>query len=166
MGCDGRLALGTVGLEQAVAADPQDGEAWALLGEAHQENAAEGEAELDKVLALDPSSASVHGLRGPYWKRRGQSHTQLAEYQAAAQLEPTNAEWQADVGEAYATTSDQASAIASHPTASTLPPDSATHWSPSAIFCADNDIRVLYMGLPAAPRPRNWRPTILKCSTA
>ena len=72
--------------EQAVAADQQNGEAWALLGEARQENGAEGKAELDKALTLAPNSALVHGLRGLYWRRQGHDSERLAEYQAAARL--------------------------------------------------------------------------------
>jgi len=146
-------------LEQAVVANPQNGTAWALLGEAHQENGVEGKAELDKALALDPSSALVHGLRGVYWKRQGQGSAQLAEYQAAAQLEPTNAEWQADLGEAFALNGDSVSAFASYQKATALASDNATYLSLLALFCADNDVQVLDVGLPAARKAAQLAPS-------
>src|SRR5512143_2560846 len=136
--------------EQAVAANQQNGAAWALLGEAHQENGAEGKAELDKALTLAPNSALVHGLRGLYWRRQGQDSERLAEYQAAAGLDPTNAEWQADLGAAYATTGDPQSALTSFQKATAFAPDNARYWSLLAMFCADHDSHVLDIGLPAA----------------
>ncbi len=144
--------------EQATTTDPQNGEAWALLGEAHQENGAEGKAELDKALMLAPNSALVHGLRGLYWKRQGNTAVRLAEYQAAAQLEPATAEWQADLGEAYAATGNQESAFGSYQKAVTLAPDNATYLSLLALFCANNDSHVLDVGLPAARKAAQLAP--------
>ncbi len=150
LGTAGDWPLAQSVFEHAVAADPQNGEGWALLGEAHQENGAEGKAELDRALALTPNSALVHALRGLYWKRQGQNAARLAEYQAAARLEPTSAEWQADLGEAYSATGNLADAFAAYQNATTLAPDNSTYWGLLALFCADNDSHVLDVGLPAA----------------
>ncbi len=158
LGTAGDWPLAQSVFEQAVAADPQNGESWALLGEAHQENGAEGKAELDRALVLAPNSALVHGLRGLYWKRQGQDHARLAEYQAAARLEPASAEWQADVGEAYGATGNPADAFASYQKATTLAPDNAAYWSLLALFCADNDSHVLDVGLPAARKAAQLAP--------
>lgn len=144
--------------EQAVATNPQNGEAWALLGEAHQENGAEGKAELDKALLLAPDNAPVHGLRGLYWKRQGVNASWLAEFQIAAHLDPTSAEWQADLGEAYAAAGDLVSAFASYQKATALAPDNATYWSLLALFCANNDSHVLDVGLPAAQKAAQLAP--------
>ena len=92
----------------------------------------------------------MHGLRGLYWRRQGQDSERLAEYQAAADLESTNAEWQADLGAAYAATGDPESALASFQKATVFAPDNARYWSLLALFCADHDSHVLDIGLPAA----------------
>ncbi len=144
--------------KQALSADPQNAEAWALLGEAYQENGADGKAELDKALVLAPENPLVHGLRGLYWKRQGQDAKWLAEYQAAARLEPAGAEWQADLGEAYTTAGDMASAFASYQQATVLAPGNATYWSLLALFCADHDSHVLEVGLPAAQKAAQLAP--------
>ncbi len=144
--------------KQALSADPQNAEAWALLGEAYQENGADGKAELDKALALAPESALVHGLRGLYWKRQGQNAQWLAEYQAAARLEPGGAEWQADLGEAYTAAGDLASAFAAYQQATVLAPGNPAYWSLLALFCADYDTHVLDVGLPAAQQATQLAP--------
>lgn len=158
LGTTGDWPLAQDVLEQAVATDPQNGEAWAVLGEARQEAGGEGKAELDKALTLAPNSALVHGLRGLYWKRQDNNAAQLAEYQTAAQLEPSTAEWQAALGEAYAATGDLESAFTSYQTATALAPDNAAYWSLLALFCADNNSHVLDVGLPAARKATQLAP--------
>ncbi len=158
LGTTGDWPLAQYVLQQAVATDPQNGEAWAVLGEARQETGAEGKAELDKGLTLAPNSALVHGLRGLYWKRQGDNAAQLAEYQTAAQLDPSTAEWQAALGEAYTATGNLEAAFASYQRATALAPDNAAYWSLLGLFCADNDSHVPDVGLPAARKATQLAP--------
>jgi Tfp pilus assembly protein PilF len=101
-------------------------------------------------LALAPNSALVHGLRALYWQRQGQDAERLAEYQSAAGLQPANAEWQADLGAAYAAMGESEPALAALQNATALAPDNARYWSLLALFCANQESHVLDIGLPAA----------------
>ena len=144
--------------QQAVNADPKNAEAWAWLGEAQQQNKQDGKAALDRALELDPNNSLVHGLRGLYWKRQGKAKAALAEYQTAAKLEPKNPDWQAALGDAYASTGDLVQALAAYVTATDLAPDNATYWRLLALFCADNGVQVLDVGLPAAKKAAEIAP--------
>ena len=106
--------------ERAVNADPRNAEAWAWLGESRQQNKLDGKRALDKALEVSPNSSLVHALRGLYWKRQTQYVAAVAEYQAAARLEPKIAEWQAALGDAYAATGDLVSALAAYQAATSL----------------------------------------------
>ena len=144
--------------QQAVNADPKNAVAWAWLGEAQQQNKQDGKAALDKALELEPNNSLVHGLRGLYWKRQGKPKAALAEYQTAAKLEPKNAQWQAALGDAYASMGDLVQALAAYVTATDLAPDNATYWRLLALFCADNGVQVLDVGLPAAKKAAEIAP--------
>ncbi len=144
--------------QQAVNGDPRNAEAWAWLGEAQQQNKQDGKDALDKALELDPNSSIVHGLRGLYWKRQGKPKAALSEYLAAAKLEPKNAEWQAALGDAYASTGDLVSALAAYVTATDLAPDNAQYWRLLALFSAENGVQVLDVGLPAAKKAAEIAP--------
>ncbi len=138
--------------QQAVNADARNAEAWAWLGEARQQNGQDGKPALDAALVLDPNSTLVHGLRGLYWKRQGKYLAQIAEYTRAAQLDPENPEWQSALGEAYTSKGDLVSGLASYQKATSMAPTNPTYWRLLAIFCADNGIQVLEVGLPAAKK--------------
>ncbi len=144
--------------QQAVNADSQNAEAWAWLGEAQQENKLDGKAALDKALGLDSNSPLVHGLRGLYWKRNARYAAAVAEYQAAARLEPKNGEWQAALGDAYTSNGDLVSALGAYQAATSLAPTNATYWRLLALFSADNGVQVLDIGLPAAKKAAEIAP--------
>ena len=144
--------------ERAVNADPRNAEAWAWLGESRQQNKLDGKRALDKALEVSPNSSLVHALRGLYWKRQTQYVAAVAEYQAAARLEPKIAEWQAALGDAYAATGDLVSALAAYQAATSLAPDNATYWRLLALFSADKGIQVVDVGLPAARRAAQIAP--------
>ena len=71
---------------QAVAADGENAEAWAWLGEAEQQLGQDGRAELDQALSLDRKNPIVRSLRGLYWMRQGRPVQALSEYKLAASL--------------------------------------------------------------------------------
>jgi Flp pilus assembly protein TadD len=93
-----------------------------------------------------------------YWKRQAGYAAALAEYQAAAQLEPKNPEWQIALGDAYASTGDLVAALAAYEAATTLAPDNAAYWRLLALFSADHGIQVLEVGLPAAKKAAEGAP--------
>jgi tetratricopeptide (TPR) repeat protein len=150
--------LAQAAFDTARRADPQNAEAWAWLGEARQQTGQDGREQLDRALALDPGDTVVHGLRGLYWKRQGQFSKAVAEYQAAAQTEPDNADWQAALGDAYTRSGDLISALAAYQKATELAPTNAMYWQALAAFCADNAVQLLDVGLPAAEKAATLAP--------
>ncbi len=150
--------LASKAFDQAINADSNNAEAWAWLGEAHQHQGQDGGAELDKALALDPHDTVVRALRGLYWKRQGKYAQALTEYLQAAQIEPDNPAWQASIADAYTQTGDLISALAAYQKATTLAPSDATYWRLLAMFCADNGVQVLEVGLPAAQKAAEIAP--------
>jgi tetratricopeptide (TPR) repeat protein len=139
-------------LQQAIQVDSRNSEAWAWLGEARQHLGFDGGVELDKALTLDSNDPIVHALRGLYWKRKGNYSNMQEEYLQAAKIEPDNPAWQASMGDTYSANGDLISAFTSYQAATLLAPDNATYWQLLAIFCADNSVHVLEVGLPAAKK--------------
>ncbi len=109
-------------------------------------------------MALDPQDAIIHALRGLYWKRQGNYAQALTEYLQAAQIEPDNPAWQASLGDAYVQTGDLVSALAAYQKATQLAPTDATYWRLLAMFCSDNDLYVLDIGLPASKQAAQLAP--------
>jgi tetratricopeptide (TPR) repeat protein len=150
--------LASKAFEHAVSLDGENAEGWAWLGEARQHQGQDGIKELDKALSLDPGDTVVHGLRGLYWKRQGKYSNALAEYQKAAQIEPEIPAWQISIGEAQTLNGDLVSALSSYQKATSLAPADASYWRLLAMFCADNDVHVLEIGLPAAQKAAELAP--------
>ncbi len=135
---------------RAVAADGENAEAWAWLGEARQQLGQDGRAELDKALSLGRTNPIVRSLRGLYWTRQAQPAKALAEYRLAAFYDPGNLAWQISVGEAYALSGDLQAALASYLRATELAPTDATVWRALAAFSARYNMQVEEVGLPGA----------------
>jgi len=133
----------------AVETDPANAEAHAWLGEARQHLEQDGRADLDAALSLGRNSSVVHILRGLYWRRQGNLGLSLAEYSRAAQLEPANAALQSLLGEAYAASGDLVTALEAYQNAVELAPSKSTYWRLLALFCADNNVQVLDVGVAA-----------------
>ena len=142
--------LAKTAFEQAVQFDENNAEAWAWLGEAKQQTGQEGSVELDRALSLNRNSVNVRALRGLYWSRQGKYEQMLAEYLLAAGIEPENPRWYANVGEAYSKLGDLVAALSAYQRAVDLAPTQADYWRLLAIFCAENNVRLEDVGLPAA----------------
>jgi tetratricopeptide (TPR) repeat protein len=150
--------LASISFEKAVYLDNMNGEAWAWLGEARQHQGQDGSKELDKALLIDPRDAVIRALRGLYWKRRGQYTKALAEYQITAEIEPDNPAWQIFIGESSSLNGDLVAALSAYQKATTLVPGDATYWRLLAMFCSDNGVQVLSIGLPAAQKAAEISP--------
>lgn len=150
--------LAHVAFEQAIELDSQNAEAWAWLGEAKQQLGQDGSVELDKALMLNHTSATVRGLRALYWSRQGKYAQVLAEYSLANEFEPTNPAWLVGVGEAHTRLGDLISALAAYQQAVELAPDDATYWRLLAMFCAENNVYVEEIGLPAVQEANRLSP--------
>jgi tetratricopeptide (TPR) repeat protein len=144
--------------EKAVSANGKNAEAWAWLGEARQQNGQDGGADLNQALTLDSQDAIIHALRGLYWKRQGNTAQALAEYLQAAQIEPDNPAWQASSGDAYSQKGDLVSALAAYQKATQLAPTDVAYWRLLAMFCSDNNLLILDIGLPAAKQAAQLAP--------
>jgi tetratricopeptide (TPR) repeat protein len=136
--------------DKAAQADPRNAEARAWLGEAKQHVGEDGRPDLDAALKLGPRQTVVHTLRGIYWRRQGNQALSFAEYSRAARLEPENPALQSLLGEAHASSGDLVAALEAYQNAVELAPSESTYWRLLALFCADNDVRVLDIGLAAA----------------
>lgn len=136
--------------ESAVEADDENAEAWVWLGESKQQSGGDGSVELDRAYALNPDSSTVRGLRGLHFQRVGNFRAALTEFQAASQLDETNPAWQVSLGETYSKLGDLIRAMQSYQAATALAPEDAEYWRMLAIFCAQNNVNVKDVGVPAA----------------
>ena len=146
--------LAHAAFEEAVKADGKNAEALAWLGEANQQIGSPegGSVALDQALSLNPKSATVRGLRGLYFQRAGNFREALAEFQSAAKLEPDNPAWRVSMGEAHSKLGDLIRALEAYQSATTLVPDDASYWRLLAIFCAQNNVNIKDVGIPAAQK--------------
>jgi tetratricopeptide (TPR) repeat protein len=144
--------LARVVFNSAVEADEKNAGAWAWLGEANHQTGSDGGAELDRALALDPHSPIVRGLRGLYFERAGNFRSALTEFQAAAQLDDQNPAWLVSIGEAYSKLGDLIRALQAYQAATKLAPRDAGYLRLLALFCAQNNVNVGNVGIPAAQK--------------
>ena len=142
--------LSIAAFEKAITLNAENAEAWAWLGEAKQQTGQDGRVELDRAVSLDHTSAVVRGLRGLYWNRQQRYSQMLAEYLLAAEYEPQNPAWQASIGDAQIKRGDLPAALTAYQKATELAPNESTYWRLLAIFCAENNVYVEDVGLPAA----------------
>jgi tetratricopeptide (TPR) repeat protein len=144
--------LARTAFDSAVEADGTNAEAWAWLGEANFQTGSEGGAELDRALALDPSSTVVRGLRGLHFQRSGNFRGALTEFEAAAQLDAQNPAWQVSIGETYSKLGDLIRALEAYQAATKLAPTDAGYLRLLALFCAQNNVNIASVGVPAAQK--------------
>jgi tetratricopeptide (TPR) repeat protein len=165
--------LAAQAFQKAITSQPEEAEAWAWLGEAHQHldtalsrrvelvetlpasvlagsKGQDGLAELDEALRLNPESVTVRALRGLYWKRHDQPEKALIQFRAAAILDPENPAWSAAIGDSLTQQGDLPAALTAYEQASALAPGQADYWRLLATFCAQYDLQVEEVGLPAA----------------
>jgi len=154
LGLVGEWPLAHAAFEEAVKADGKNAEAWAWLGEANQQmdQPEGGSAELDQALHLNRNSSIVRGLHGLYLQRIGNFRQALMEFQSAAKLEPDNPAWQVSIGEAHSKLGDLIRALGAYQAATTLAPEEANYWRLLAIFCAQNNVNIKDVGVPAAQK--------------
>lgn len=154
LGLVGEWPLARAAFDEAIKSDGTNAEAWAWLGEAnqHMELPEGGGAELDQALRLNPDSPIIRGLRGLYFQRAGNFRQALTEFQSAAKLEPDNPAWQVSIGEAHSKLGDLIRALEAYQAATALAPDDSGYWRLLAIFCAQNNVNIKDVGVPAAQR--------------
>jgi Flp pilus assembly protein TadD len=100
----------------------------------------------------------VRALRGLYWNRQEKYSQMLVEYTKAAESEPSNPAWQAELGNAYIKNGDLVAALAAYQHATLLTPNESTYWRLLAVFCAENGVHLDEVGLPAAQKAVDLAP--------
>jgi Flp pilus assembly protein TadD len=108
--------------------------------------------EFEQAFKLNPNSSTVRGLRGLYLQRIGNFREALGEFEAAARLEPGNPTWHVSIGETYTKLGDLIQALDSYQTATALAPEDPAYWQLLAVFCAQNNVNVRGVGVPAAQK--------------
>ena len=144
--------LARVAFEEAVRLEERNAEAWAWLGEANQQMGVDGIEQLHQAFQLNPGSSTVRGLRGLYYQRTGNFREALTEFQTASALEPENAMWYVSLGETHAKLGDLILGLDAYQKATTLAPEDPGYWRLLAIFCAQNNVNVKDVGVPAAQK--------------
>jgi tetratricopeptide (TPR) repeat protein len=144
--------LARTAFEEAVRLDEKNADAWAWLGEANQQVGMDGVEQLDRAFHLNPGSSTVRGLRGLYDQRTGNYRAALTEFQTAAAMEPDNPTWLVSMGEAHAKLGDLINALGAYQKATTLAPEDPDYWRLLAIFCAQNNVNLRDVGVPAAQK--------------
>ncbi|HEX2989997.1 MAG TPA: tetratricopeptide repeat protein, partial [Anaerolineales bacterium] len=144
--------LARIAFEEASRLDENNAEAWAWLGEANQQIGLEGSEQLERAFGLNPDSSTVRGLRGLYYQRTGNYREALTEFQTAAALEPENRMWHISLGETHAKLGDLIRALEAYQKATAFAPEDPNYWRLLAIFCAQNNVNVRDVGVPAAQR--------------
>ncbi len=151
--------LALAAFQRAAQLDQNNAEAWAWLAEANQQTVgndrveqsrADAKTNLDRALSLNPNSSVVHTLRGLYFQRVGNNRDALSEFQAAAQLQPKDPTLYISIGESYSKLGDLIRALQAYQYATTLAPNDANYWRLLAQFCAQNNINIKDVGIPAA----------------
>jgi tetratricopeptide (TPR) repeat protein len=144
--------LARLAFEEAVQADESNAEAWAWLGEANQHMDLEGMEQLERAFHLNPDSSTVRGLRGLYYQRTGNYRAALTEFQTASTLEPENGMWHVSLGETQAKLGDLIRALEAYQKATSFASEDPSYWRLLAIFCAQNNVNVRDVGVPAAQK--------------
>ncbi|MHC1741358.1 MAG: tetratricopeptide repeat protein [Anaerolineaceae bacterium] len=135
---------------RATQLDPQNGIAWALLGEAMQQNGENGFEALSKANSLAPDSDVVAGLLAVYYRRQQKYDLALTYLYKAAENNPNESTWQIEIGNTLALQGDLRSALIHFQEATLLEPDSWIGWQALASFCITYNYDVSPIGLEAA----------------
>ena len=146
----------TEAFRQATILRPDYAEALAYLGEALQhvptqaESPATGLAELQKALALDPTSLSANTFLALYWQRQGRYDLAQEAIQAAVALAPNNPILQVETGNTLALQGDLETAYQAYLQAIQLAPNDASYYNALVNFSLTYDYHIAEIALPAS----------------
>jgi len=135
---------------QALQIDPGYADAWALLGDAQQNEGKDGEPAIKQALALNPDSLLAQAIQALYWQQNGDVDKALSLLQLIALQEPQNGIWQMDIAAIMAQKGDLSAALDRYQQAVQLEPSNPVPWRALATFSLNYDYEVHDIGLPAA----------------
>jgi tetratricopeptide (TPR) repeat protein len=146
----GEWEMALFAFNSAVAADPEYAEAHAWLGEAQQQLGEDGSAELQKALALNPTSILAQAMNALALQRQGNIQAALATLEQIASQEPDNPQWLIALGQARAQLGDLEGALSEFLKATKLQPENVAVWQALAEFSLSYQYQVTSTGTPAA----------------
>ncbi len=150
LGSAGEWDLAAEAFRRAASVSPEYAEAWAFLGEALFQQGKDGQAELDRALALDGNSTLVRALLALQYRREEKYDLALDNLKSAADQEPSEPMWQIELGYTWAEKGDLPAALEHFETAARLAPGASIYWQYLANFSVAYGINVSDVGLPAA----------------
>jgi len=138
--------------ENAAEMSPADGEAWALLAEAAQQNSEEGGEYLQKARELAPDDELVNGLSGLYYRRQGKSELAMVYLQRALKVNTKAVVWEIELGNTLDGMGNLADAIQHYQAATQIDPTQWMPWRVLATFCVTRNYQLEETGLLAAQK--------------
>lgn len=154
----GEWDLAARSFDEVVNAFPQNGFAWALLGEALQHSGGSGFEELQKALSLDPKSDMVNALMALYYRRQNKTEMAIDYLKKAITANPKEAAWQIELGNTYAEAGNLQSALDAYSEATKVEPEDPTAWQALASFCFSRNIEISPTGIDAARKALSLDP--------
>jgi tetratricopeptide (TPR) repeat protein len=150
LGSLGEWKLAENAFTQACQLSPDYAEAWAYLSQAQDQLGKDGQAALNKAIALKPDSVLIQAFQALYWEHHGKADLALVYLKAIAEQEPYNGMWQVEIGNALVQMGDLASALPYYQQAVTIEPGNPGFWRDLALFSLIYNVQLTPVGLPAA----------------
>jgi tetratricopeptide (TPR) repeat protein len=129
---------------------PDNAAAWALLGEAQQQNGDDGKLSLDTASKLDPNGELVNGMLGLYYRRQGNLQQALTHLQIAHRANPAAAVWLIESGGTLAAMGNLAEALELYDKAVEINAEDADAFKARAEFSILHNYQVETTGLESA----------------
>ncbi len=142
--------LALLAFSNATLTNPNNADAWAYLGEAHQHSNQDGFNELKRALILDPESLSANTLMALYWQRQERYDLALVYLYAAAQLDDNNPALQAEIGNTLGLLGNIPAAETHYQLAVSMDQKDPTYWRSLANYYIRYEIDIKTRGAAAA----------------
>lgn len=146
----GEWDMAAIAFDAVVRLDEQNALGWALLGEAVQHVGKDGEAELQKALDLDPTMDMANALMALYYRRQNQPEKALIYLKRAAEANPSEGVWQAEIGNTLADMGDLSSALEYYLKGTEIAPEDPVVWQALAEFAFAHNLDAATTGISAA----------------
>ena len=155
----GDWGLARLAFERALALEPDYIEARAYYGLALDQVGLDGRAELETARRQAPAAALPASLLGMHLLQAGEAAQAIVHLARAAELEPANPAYLAQLGAAQAAVGDLVAARESYVAAAQLSANDPNFWRLLAEFSLQHELGVAGLGLPAARRAYLLQPT-------
>ncbi len=144
--------------DKAVQIAPENGIAWALLGESVQHVGEDGFDDLSRALELNPHSDIVNGLMAVYFRRQKKYDLAITYLYKAAENNPNESTWQVEIANTLAMQGNVNDALIHFQVATLMDPENWIPWRELATFCVSYNFSVNPIGLDAARKALLLKP--------